>query len=448
MRIDLTRSTIVDVLADVRERFGAPAPTTRSSPDSRVQADQQRRSPKIMIVDDEPLIIDLLTGFLVGDGYEGVVATDDPIDAYSLVRSELPDLLLLDHHMAPVSGLNILAELRADAAFAQLPIVVLTAETDDSLKIKALELGATDFLNKPVTSAELLARLRNILRAKVYEDQLRCIERQKRDAAERELRAADVIQSRLYPASAPRSSAPIDLAGASHSAGAGCGDYFDFLELANGSLALVVGDVSGHGMPAALRMIEARAYLRSLAKHESNPGRILSGLNQFMIEEAAYGSDGGEQFVTLLLAAIDRTGRELVYASAGHAGYVVRESKPILKLSSTGLPLGIAEAPIGNAEPIALEPGDVVLLTTDGIEEAMSPTGRQFGSLRLLSTVRASQPGSAQRIVDALQLSVKEFLGGAPQRDDVTVVVAKMKGAGATVPGSAPVCADRGSSTC
>lgn len=425
MKIEAAETTVSDVLAAIRDEFGASSFAVAGEAFGSASIEARVR-PRIMIVDDEPLVIDVLRDFLSQDGYVDIVSTDNPIEAIALVWSLQPDVLLLDHHMTPVNGLEVLAELRAESELARLPIVILTAEADDAVRLRALELGATDFLNKPLKTPEFLARLRNILRAKADADRLQLIERQKRDLAERELLAAEAIQTKLYPKTAPRLAAPVDVAGASYSAGTGCGDYFDVFELSDGSVALVVGDVSGHGMPAALRMVETRAHLRSLVKYENDPGRILTALNQFMLREAAYGSDGGEQFVTLFLALINGSGRELVYASAGHAAYVVPEAKPALKLGSTGLPLGIADLPINDSEPVALDPGDVVVLTTDGVHETMGGSGRQFGVLRMLSTVHASRARPAQEIVSDLYMSVRQFGAGSEQQDDITIVVARI----------------------
>jgi phosphoserine phosphatase RsbU/P len=422
-----TSPTLGEVLSDVQRRFAAPASSPPVLDDCGPADHTGCPQPRIMIVDDESLVIDMLKQYLSGEGYGNVIATDDPVEAYALIRSEQPDLLLLDHYMSPINGLSILAELRAELDLARLPVIVLTADTDAAIKLKALELGASDFLNKPINSAEFLVRVRNILNAKAHEDQLHRIEREKRAAVERELMAADAVQTRLYPA-APPIAGPLDIAGASYSAGVGCGDYFDFLELTDGNVALVVGDVSGHGMPAALRMVEARACLHCLAKHETDAGRMLTALNQYMIREAAYGSEGGEQFVTLFLAVIDRAGRELVYASAGHAGYVIRDEKPPLKLMSTGLPLGVVDRPVENSDPIPLRPGDVVLVATDGIEETAHPSGRLFGAIRLLANVQSNRSRPAEEIVSELYSSVREFSAGLPQQDDVTVIVARVNG--------------------
>jgi len=129
--------------------------------------------PKIMVVDDEKLNILIVAAYLEAGGYREVVSTQDPFQALSLAGRECPDVILLDLHMPRFTGFDILQQIRADRTFARTPVVILTSSTDHDEKLRALELGATDFLQKPLHSGELLVRLRNILLANAYQEQLR-----------------------------------------------------------------------------------------------------------------------------------------------------------------------------------------------------------------------------------------------------------------------------------
>jgi len=129
--------------------------------------------PKIMVVDDEKLNTLVVTEYLEAGGYRDIVSTDNPFEALVLARTECPDVILLDLHMPHVTGFDILQQIRADRSLTWTPVVILTSSTDHDEKLRALELGATDFLQKPVHSGELLVRLRNILLAKAYQEQLR-----------------------------------------------------------------------------------------------------------------------------------------------------------------------------------------------------------------------------------------------------------------------------------
>ena len=130
------------------------------------------RTAKVMMVDDEPITLDVLQGFLEEAGYRNFVLTSEPDKAMALIASERPDVVMLDLMMPGVSGFDIMQAMRAEADFAHIPIIMLTSSTDAETKLKALELGATDFLAKPVDSSELILRLRNTLAAKAYLDRL------------------------------------------------------------------------------------------------------------------------------------------------------------------------------------------------------------------------------------------------------------------------------------
>jgi len=241
---------------------------------------------------------------------------------------------------------------------------------------------------------------------------------------EAQLLAAQRIQQRLLP-SAPPVHSGLDVAGALYPAAFAAGDHFDYLTLRDGSLGVVIGDVSGHGFGPALVMASVHALLRSLVNQYAEIGEILSVANSFLVRETEE-----DCFVTLLFARLDARNRSLVYANAGHpAGYVVDGSGRLkAELKSTAVPLAIlpgAEFP--TAAPVALEPGDVVLLLTDGILEARSSEDVPFGTERMLEVVRDNRRRSAREITENLCHSVREFSGGGKLADDVTVVAIKVE---------------------
>jgi sigma-B regulation protein RsbU (phosphoserine phosphatase) len=215
-----------------------------------------------------------------------------------------------------------------------------------------------------------------------------------------------------------------DVAGASEPASFAGGDCYDYLPLPDRSTGLVVGDVSGHGLGAALVMAMLHVHLRSLAKMHSDLGEIVAQANRFLLDE----EEG--VFVTLFLGALDPATRWLRYVSAGHpTGYVLdREGCVRARLESTSIPLGIladAEFPMG--ESVQLEHGDLVLLLTDGIPEATSPSGEMFGIERILRLVRDCRKAPAQEILHRLYDQAREFSGGEKVVDDMTSIVVKIE---------------------
>jgi len=256
-------------------------------------------------------------------------------------------------------------------------------------------------------------------------------ELRKREEQDIELRLAASIQHRLYP-SAPPVIEGFDLAARTTSSGAMNGDYFDYVRLRDGTLAIAIGDVCGHGLGQALLMAETRAYLRSLARVHDDVGVILTTLDRLIAPDLEPG-----RFVALLLARIDPRTGVLQYANAGHEpGYLLDASGAIkLVLGSTGPPLGLPDevnpTRIVSASPaIPLAYGDVLALLTDGIAEAESPDGVPFGSNGALHVIGGHAEASAQTIVDGLTSAVRAFHEGSAQRDDITMIVCKREGYG------------------
>ncbi|MBI3875404.1 MAG: SpoIIE family protein phosphatase, partial [Verrucomicrobia bacterium] len=201
-------------------------------------------------------------------------------------------------------------------------------------------------------------------------------EQELREHAE-QFRVAREIQERLFPKASPQLPG-FDIAGASFPAEATGGDYFDYLPMLHDGLGVVVGDVTGHGMGPALLMAETRAYLRIVALNRDDAGEVLTRANLVLAEDVGY-----ERYVTVLLARLEPAARRLAYASAGHPpGYVLAaDGEARLQLKRTGPPLGLkADTNYQSSPAITLAPGEIVLLLTDGIEEALSPANEFFGS--------------------------------------------------------------------
>lgn len=241
---------------------------------------------------------------------------------------------------------------------------------------------------------------------------------------ESELRAAQRIQQHLLPRAAPPMPG-FEIAGSLLAAEYTAGDFYDYLALPDGSLAVVVGDVCGHGFSAALLMASISAHLRSFALEHSDIREILDHLNTVLCQEIE-----GDRFATLLLVQIDSSARSIRYLNLGHpSGYIIGPSGGVKdEIPSSTLPLAIQcplELPPCGEAP--LEPGDVVLLATDGILEASSPDGAMFGAERMLEVVLMNRYRSAGEIAGNLQRAVLDFAGQIDPQDDVTAVVIKVE---------------------
>ncbi len=241
-----------------------------------------------------------------------------------------------------------------------------------------------------------------------------------RKRIEREFAIARQIQQALLPKSAP-SLPGFDIAGISHPADETGGDFFDYLSLPNGQLNIVLGDVSGHGLGPALLVAQTQAQLRALAESHDDVGEVLTRANRL------FRGAGPGRFVTMLLACIDVKTRSFTYASAGHRGYLLNTIGDVRILDSTGMAVGIDEDEVISSQPaIALTAGDLIVLTTDGIEEAISPSKTLFGVKNTLEVIRENHERPATEIVHALCKAPRDFTEGGQQRDDMTAVVIKV----------------------
>ncbi len=247
-----------------------------------------------------------------------------------------------------------------------------------------------------------------------------------------EMRYASDVQRRLYPAGAPRV-AGLDIAAATFPALATCGDYYDFIPLPDGALGVVIGDVSGHGLGPALIMVETRACLHFLAQASTNLGDVLTKTNATLYEDL-----DDERYVALILAQFDPSARRLIYANAGHTSAYHLDGRGNVKavMKSCGPPAGMMPNTVyGVTENPPLEDGDVVVFLTDGITETEDPSGNAFGAEAAIEVIRGHLDAPAQDLVQHLRDAARDFARGAPQEDDITLVVCKkVNGVGAVLP--------------
>jgi len=205
------------------------------------------------------------------------------------------------------------------------------------------------------------------------------------------------------------------------------GDYYDMLDLRDvlpGQVGLVIGDVSGHGLPAAMLMISTGSILRNNApRHGENLSAAISELNRHLEKNSETG-----KFMTLFYGLLDDKKKTLSWTSAGHdpAIWYKAQTGDISELPNTGMALGINDdAEFENSEPVTLQIGDIVLIGTDGIWEAADTSDRMYGKQRLIDSIKSHKDESAERIASAVVESVLDFSSGAPQTDDITLLVIK-----------------------
>ncbi len=243
------------------------------------------------------------------------------------------------------------------------------------------------------------------------------------------LALAGKVQRSMIPRSAPRIPG-LDIAGRSDSCDEVGGDYFDYLQDEGGAsrhLKVVVGDISGHGVDAALLMTTARAFIRSRAAQEASPGRAVTLMNHDLCLDM---EDTGH-FMTLFYMDLDPAARRARWVRAGHEPAQVYDPgrNRFEELAKGGLPLGVDEGFVYDECRLDdLKPGTIIALGTDGIWETRDPAGHFFGKQRFRDVLRENASRSAEEILAAVFEALHRFSRGIPAEDDITLVIVKIDG--------------------
>lgn len=198
------------------------------------------------------------------------------------------------------------------------------------------------------------------------------------------------------------------------------GDLYDFLSLGDGIQGIMIGDVSGKGLPAALRMAVARTVFRHEARRDEAPARTLEAVNRGVLSEIPQG------MVTMLYARLDTLRGELHLANAGHT-FPLLVNGSVSEIELSGLPLGVDSDSDYREERARLQPGDSVVLYTDGVIEAENPAGEIFGYERLAALIAANRQLKPRGLVALLLRELRAWAGEAHQSDDVTMVVLRRR---------------------
>ena len=251
-------------------------------------------------------------------------------------------------------------------------------------------------------------------------------ELKERERMRRSLELAREIQQGLLPQSSPKVGG-LDIAGRSIYCDETGGDYFDYLDLGGTDstrLGVIVGDVSDHGLQSAMMMVSARAYFRHYTCQAADISEIAAGVNRLIFKDVA---DTGH-FMTLFLLVIESEGRRIKWVRAGQDPGLLYDpsTKAFVELTGQGLPLGVEEGAVFQAQDMTVAPGQVIVLATDGLFESTDDQGERFGKTRLNEIVSRTAGQSAEEILEAIILALENFAGSPARHDDVTIVVIRI----------------------
>lgn len=367
---------------------------------------------RILIVDDVKANVDLLVHALRND-YRISVAINGEAALRSVERSS-PDLLLLDIVMPGIDGYEVCRRLRSDAKTCELPIMFLSSLEDVCDKTRGFEVGGNDYLTKPFEILEVKARVRSMLKAKAYSDGVK-----ERSAAE--LGIAREIQMGLLPADIASlvQKCRLDISALLEPAKEIGGDFYDVIPLDDDRVLVVVGDVSGKGIPAALFMAVTMTLIRSAA-------RQFTALDQMVrhVNAALYAHNPRGMFVTLFCCIIDTAKMTIGYANAGHPSPVLLRlgEAPDFPFDSTSTPIGVFDAVDIEARWVDLQSGDGIVIYSDGATEAFNARGVMFAKEGLIASLAMAAGKNAAALASCLRHAISWHVGSHPQSDDLTIL--------------------------
>ena len=377
----------------------------------------------ILLVDDTPANIHIAQAIL-RDEFRIRVATSG-VKALELVKIEpLPALILLDIEMPGMDGYEVCNRLKADPQTRDIPVIFLTAKTESEDETRGFEVGAVDYVHKPFSPTVVKARVRTHLTLRATSQQLA----QQLLAINNELEMARQIQLAILPRETPKIRG-LDIAARYLPMSSVAGDFYDFIIVDEEHVGILIADVSGHGLPAALIASMLQVALTAQLGHASEPGRVLAGLNRALCGKFT------NHFVTAAYVFVDMEKNSISYAGAGHPPLLLwsASTRSTSEVLQNGLFLGHFPEETYSVLQLPVRAGDKAVLYTDGILEASNPLHEMFGADRFKQFLDSDHNSGAERLADSVLDELSRWSGhpqGEGQQDDMTLLSIEFKSQG------------------
>jgi sigma-B regulation protein RsbU (phosphoserine phosphatase) len=379
----------------------------------------------ILAVDDTPENLDVVKGILSAE-YIVKAATSGPM-ALKIAEKQTPDLILLDIMMPDMDGYEVCRRLKENEQTKNVPVIFLTAMDQTTDEARGFELGAADYMTKPVNPPILKARVGTHLALKQSMDELQSayeIIKVHKERMEQELNVAHDIQMSMLPLEFPafpeREEFSVHaLLKPAREVG---GDFYDFFFINDDEICLIVGDVSGKGVPAALFMAVTKTMIKTQAVDDPSPASIVTRVNDELSAD-----NPSSMFVTLFFAIANvRTG-EVRFTNAGHnPPYILRQGRSLECLDQRHGPIiGAVEGVAFKEDTVQLDIKDTLVIFTDGVTEAMDTAQQLYAEPRLESFIGKSA-GVPDELTGEILQDVEAYAGEAEQADDITILAFRL----------------------
>ena len=382
---------------------------------------------KILSVDDEMDLELLLTQYFrrkIRKGeYEFVFAHNGLEALTMMLRHPDIEIVLSDINMPEMDGLTLLARIN-EMRNPALRVIMVSAYGDMGNIRQAMNNGAFDFATKPIDLDDLSVTIEKAVRQTAYIRQAQR-EHSQLESLKGDLAVAGEIQQAILPRvfpPFPEHCDKMDLAALMTPAKDVGGDFFDFFRIDDTRIGVVMADVSGKGIPAAIFMAVSRTLIRAIGTQGNAPAECLAKANELLCMESV-----NNMFVTVFYGIYDVATGFLSYCNGGHnAPCLLREGggAELLKVKPNFI-VGVMEGMKYEGGEMTIGRGDTLVLYTDGVTEAVGPGFEEYGEGRLTATLGSLAGGSCHNIVDGLLDSVRRFAGDAGQSDDITILALK-----------------------
>lgn len=330
------------------------------------------------------------------------------------------DIFITDINIAGFDGINFISQLKD--AYPLMKTIVTSAYGDMNTLRAVMRSGAHDFVIKPIDFQDLTLTIENTVNT-VLELKKAAVTAKKLSAISDELTLSAQLQKSILPGNSLKKG-DVDVWADSIPAAEVGGDFYDFFWLSDTKVGIVMADVSGKNVTAAMFAIVAKTLIKSFSKIYHSPAECFKKVNQTLC-----GENVTTMFVTAMYGIFDMETHELTYTNAGHLPIaVVHPSRePSFLECDSGMALGIMEDMTFQDNKYELSPGEIIMMYTDGVTEAANSSGEEFDSSRLISVLKQHPITTPKLLVNDLVVAIKRFVNGAPQSDDITTLCLKYK---------------------
>lgn len=374
----------------------------------------------LLLVDDDPTNIRVVHAILEHD-YKIRVATNGAKALELAKATPMPALILLDVVMPGMDGYEVCSQLKASKETRDIPVIFLTGKTEVADETRGFKVGAVDYIHKPFSPPIVTSRVWTHLLLRDSRQQLAL---QLADI-NRELEMARQIQLAILPSEIPRIKG-LEIAARFLPMTSVAGDFYDFIVVDDKHVGILIADVTGHGLPAALIASMLQVSLAAQSGHASDPGRVLAGLNRALCGKFR------QHFVTAAYLFVDMEKSSISYAGAGHPPLLLwrAAARSTLEVEENGLLLGHSPEGTYSVLHLVVESGDKALIYTDGILETVNRSQDMYGLDQFKQFLDSNHTLSANQFADSLLEELARWSGhpmGHGQDDDITVLAIDFK---------------------